>query len=59
MNLEVRVNEKTEDVLLEIAKLKDCSVNMAARIVLERYAERAKREIEKAHAVADRVSKKL
>lgn len=56
MNIEVRVNEKTEDALREIAKMKNCSVTYAARYVLEQYAERAANQIRKAHEVADRIS---
>lgn len=54
MNLEVRVNEKTSDTLREIAELHDCSLEMAARTVLERYAERTKNEIQRAHKALDR-----
>jgi hypothetical protein len=55
MEIEVKVSEKTEDVLWEIAKLKGCSANEAAKIVLERYAQRAKKEIESAVRLADRL----
>lgn len=54
MKLDIRVEEKTADVLREIADLHDCSVEMAARTVLERYSERTKGEIQRAHKALDR-----
>ncbi|MGX1195912.1 hypothetical protein [Metabacillus sp. SLBN-84] len=58
MDIEVRVNEKTEDVLHEIARNRDYSIEMAARIVLERYAERANSEMKKAQAAIDKALNK-
>jgi hypothetical protein len=57
MNIEVNVEGKTEDYLRKIAKLKNCSINTAAQIVLERYAQRTKAQIERSLSVADKVSK--
>jgi uncharacterized protein (DUF1778 family) len=55
MNIEIKIDDKTADLLQEIAELKGCSVSAAAFLVLERYAERAKREIESAHRAAERI----
>lgn len=53
MDLVIRVPEEIADVLFDIAKLKDCSINTAAKIVLEKYAVRTKRQIESAYRIAD------
>jgi hypothetical protein len=53
MKIDVRVDNKTEDALREIAKLKNCSIDMAAQLVLERYARRTQGQIERVSAKAN------
>lgn len=55
MSVETNVNQETYNALMTISKLKKCTVNEAARIVLERYAERAKNETERAYGVVDKL----
>lgn len=49
MELGVRVDKNTADLLQKIANLKGCSVSAAAFFVLERYVEQAKKELEYAY----------
>lgn len=53
MEINIQLDERTENILMEISNLKKCSINQAAAIVLERYAERTKSQIESAHKAAD------
>jgi hypothetical protein len=53
---EIKVSKETEGILNKIATLKACSVEEAAQIVLERYADRAKNQIETAFKTADRLN---
>jgi hypothetical protein len=56
MDIEVNGDGKTEDYLRRIAKLKDCSINTAAELILKRYAQRTMAQIEGALSVSDKVS---
>lgn len=52
--MDVIVNDKTADLLREIAMLHDCPVETAAQTVLDRYTKRTKREVKTAQGVADK-----
>ncbi len=51
------INQETQHQLQEIAKLKEITVDEAIQLVLERYATRAKNEIERAYKAADNAQK--
>ncbi|MBO1005767.1 hypothetical protein [Pseudogracilibacillus auburnensis] len=54
MNLQVNVFDgKTEEAIREIAKLKGCSIEKAAELVLERHAQQAMRMIESAQRAVE------
>lgn len=58
MRLSITVDEKTTGHLKEIAKMHNCSLDTAAQIVLERYAERTRNQIESAHRAAKNAIKR-
>lgn len=55
--MHIKINHETKHELQQIAQLKNISVEEATQLVLERYAQRTKNEIERAHKAADAARK--